>query len=42
VVLLGQLVAMQVRAWLVARPLVRLRLMQLGLALAVVLLVGLL
>lgn len=36
----GQLVAMQVRAWLVARPLARLLLMQLGLALAAVLLIG--
>jgi hypothetical protein len=36
----GQLVAMQVRAWLVARPLARLLLMQLGLALAAVLLNG--
>jgi hypothetical protein len=36
----GQLVAMQVRAWLVARPLARLQLMQLGLALAAVLLIG--
>ena len=35
-----QLVAMQVRAWLVARPLVRLLLMQLRLALAAVLLMG--
>jgi hypothetical protein len=33
---------MQVRAWLVARPLARLLLMQLGLALAAALLVGLL
>jgi len=38
----GRLVAMQVRALLVARPLARLLLMQLGLALAAVLLVGLL
>jgi hypothetical protein len=38
----GLLVAMQVRAWPVARPLARLLLMQLGLALAAVLLVGLL
>jgi hypothetical protein len=36
----GQLVAMPVRAWLVARPLARLLLMQLGLALAAVLLIG--
>jgi hypothetical protein len=36
----GQLVAMQVRAWLVARPLARLLLMQLSLALAAVLLIG--
>ena len=36
----GQLVAMQVRAWLGARPLARLLLMQLGLALAAVLLIG--
>jgi hypothetical protein len=36
----GQLEAMQVRAWLVARPLARLLLMQLGLALAAVLLIG--
>ncbi|HZZ03194.1 hypothetical protein [Paraburkholderia sp.] len=36
----GQLVAMQVRAWLVARPRTRLLLMQLGLALAAVLLIG--
>ena len=37
----GLVVAMQVRAWLVARPLARLLLMQLGLALGAVLLVGL-
>jgi hypothetical protein len=36
----GQLVAMLVRAWLVAQPLARLLLMQTGLALAAVLLVG--
>lgn len=36
----GQLVAMQVRSWLVAPPLARLSLMQLGLALAAVLLIG--
>jgi hypothetical protein len=36
----GPLVAMQVRAWPVARPLARLLLMQLGLALAAALLIG--
>ncbi|CAN0626152.1 protein of unknown function [Burkholderia multivorans] len=36
----GRLVAMQVRAWLVARPLARLLLIQLGLAPAAVLLIG--
>ncbi|KAA1011463.1 hypothetical protein FVF58_16300 [Paraburkholderia panacisoli] len=35
-----QLVAMQVRAWLVARPPARLLLIQVGLSLAAVLLIG--
>jgi hypothetical protein len=36
----GQLVAMQVRAWLVAWPMARLQLMQWGLALTAVVLIG--